>query len=195
MKVPNLQIEGNFINEEGTINTISKGMFTQLFSEMQKNLSDEGFFIPQQPTNTINESLNTDRSKGAILYDSTTNQFKGNVNGKYKVFQQINFDIVEVGFMEMVPDNVYIVNVADRTDLLLPKKCKPKQIIHVWGFSGGFKINQNENQRIFFNGASTGLGASGYLESLGANSCVSFVCVIEDREFLVFSSVASFTII
>lgn len=60
-------------------------MFIQLFTELQQNLSNEGFKIPQQTTSNIN-ILDNALSTAAIIYDSDTNEFKGNVDGVFKTF-------------------------------------------------------------------------------------------------------------
>jgi len=60
-------------------------LLQQLFSELQQNVSNEGYFLPQRDSTTIT-TLDTTESTGAIIYDSDTNEFKGNVNGTYKVF-------------------------------------------------------------------------------------------------------------
>ena len=58
----------------------------QLNRILQKQLSDQGLRIPQQSTNIITQ-LNKTNNTGSIIYDSDTQQFKGNVNGTFKVFQ------------------------------------------------------------------------------------------------------------
>lgn len=88
MKIPNLtstpvvekKPDGNYY-----FTSYAQQLFAQLFKEMQDNLSDEGFKPPKQPTATIVQ-LNTALSTGAILYDSKTDEFKGNVAGTFKTF-------------------------------------------------------------------------------------------------------------
>ena len=69
----------------GEMHPAWEGVMTQLMTQLANTLSNEGVKIPTQPTATITK-LNTMQSLGGIIYDSETNQFKGNVNGTYKVF-------------------------------------------------------------------------------------------------------------
>ncbi len=59
--------------------------FQQLTSLLQTNLSDQGFQLPLKPTEIITQ-LNKETNTGTLIYDSSTQQFKGNVNGTFKVF-------------------------------------------------------------------------------------------------------------
>jgi hypothetical protein len=85
MKIPNLPNEKP-IDEKGQW-TASWSLWLQQFVGMlQKQLSDQGLCVPQQPT-TIITQLNKSNNTGTLIYDSETQQFKGNVNGAFKVFQ------------------------------------------------------------------------------------------------------------
>lgn len=59
--------------------------FQQLIQALQTNLTPEGFVIPQQIATNI-ALLTGSASNANILYDSTNNEFKGNVNGTWKTF-------------------------------------------------------------------------------------------------------------
>jgi hypothetical protein len=58
----------------------------QLVQQLQTNLSDEGYVMPQQTTANIAKLIGA-QSVGAFLYDSDTNEFKVNINGTWKVVQ------------------------------------------------------------------------------------------------------------
>lgn len=73
------------IQEDGHFHPAWRQWFQQMTSIIQNNLSPHGFIMPQQPTTTIS-SLNTAASKGTIIYDETTDQFKGNLAGTFKIF-------------------------------------------------------------------------------------------------------------
>lgn len=60
-------------------------VMSQLFKQLQTNLSQEGIKTPQQTNDNIT-TLNTPQSKGAILYNSETDTFHGNVAGTFKTF-------------------------------------------------------------------------------------------------------------
>lgn len=60
----------------------------QLVQQLQTNLSDEGYVMPQQPTANIAQ-LTGAQSVGAVLYDSDTNELKVNINGTWKVVQVV----------------------------------------------------------------------------------------------------------
>lgn len=84
MNVPNFGL-GPPVDKNGNWTPEWQGIIGQLLQQLQENFSQEGLKPPSQPTATINQ-LNTVKSTSAIIYDSTTNQFKGCVNGVFKVF-------------------------------------------------------------------------------------------------------------
>lgn len=90
MNIPNLYT-GTQVNEDGMLSAEAHQQFDQLFSELQNNLSNEGFMIPQQDTDTIT-SLNHDKSKSALLYNQNHNEFNGNVNGTFKTIPTVNYN-------------------------------------------------------------------------------------------------------
>jgi hypothetical protein len=83
MNTPNFQ-NTKFVDRSGYLTPEWQLILQQLFQELQKNTSNEGLFIPQQPTTTI-AMLNTAASTGALLYDSTTDEAKVNIAGTFKV--------------------------------------------------------------------------------------------------------------
>ena len=71
-------------------------LLQQLITELQFNLSDEGYQVPQQPTATIttlqtqfNASSTPSAYFGNLLYDSDTNELKVNINGTFRVVQVV----------------------------------------------------------------------------------------------------------
>jgi len=87
MITPNLPM-GRWMDESGHPTPEMAGVFAQLISELQQNLSNEGYKVPQQPTANV-QSLNTTQSIGALLYDSDTNELKVNINGTFRVVQVV----------------------------------------------------------------------------------------------------------
>lgn len=59
--------------------------FQQLTMALQTNWKPEGIVVPPKPTADILQ-LTSSASDNNIIYDSTTNEFKGNVAGTWKVF-------------------------------------------------------------------------------------------------------------
>lgn len=55
----------------------------QLVQQIQANFSDQGYIVPQQPTDNIT-ALNKPELIGALLYDKDTNELKVNINGTFK---------------------------------------------------------------------------------------------------------------
>lgn len=87
MDIPNF-VDAPIVDKNGHLTSIWKQILTQLITELQKSVSEEGFKIPQQPTSNI-AKLNNLLSKGHLIYDSDTNQLKININGTIKVIQVI----------------------------------------------------------------------------------------------------------
>lgn len=83
MNIPNFE-NIQFVDRNGYLTAEWQLIMQALFTALQQNVGNEGFYLPQQPTTIIN-SLNTAASTGALLYDSTTNQAKVNIAGTYKV--------------------------------------------------------------------------------------------------------------
>lgn len=59
---------------------------TQLTTQMQNNLSNEGYVVPQQSTTNINAIAGSAQAQNGIrlLVDSDTNELKAIVNGVVK---------------------------------------------------------------------------------------------------------------
>lgn len=85
MKIPNLPHEKP-INDNGQWTAAWSLWFQQLTCSLQTNLSEQGFQLPLQPTSIITQ-LNKPHNTGTLIYDADTQQFKGNLNGRFKVFQ------------------------------------------------------------------------------------------------------------
>lgn len=84
MIIPNIPQE-RFLMEDGNMHPVWKGFFSVLITQLQQNVSNEGFIIPSQ-TNDHVTKLNNTKSLARILYNSTNNTFIGNVAGTFKTF-------------------------------------------------------------------------------------------------------------
>lgn len=90
MNVPNFQNiqvigKGGFFTDEW------QNMLQQLITQMQNNLSDEGFHIPQQTAANIAilqtqfaASPDPSAYNGVMLYDTTNDLLKVNIAGTFK---------------------------------------------------------------------------------------------------------------
>lgn len=73
---PDLPRDWQVVDKDGQITSQWQLFFDQLITALQSNLKPEGFVIPQQTASNI--ALLTS-SLSNIIYDSTNNVFKGNV--------------------------------------------------------------------------------------------------------------------
>lgn len=95
MNIPNYE-NLQFVDKGGYLTDQWSLLLQQLISELQSNLSNEGYQVPQQPTATIN-TLQTQFNAapepsayfGNLLYDSDTNELKVNINGTFRVVQVV----------------------------------------------------------------------------------------------------------
>lgn len=84
MQIPNLPI-GPVTNENGEMTSDWINFMSQLITELQLNLNNEGYRLPPQTTANINDLVDADKSTGAMVYDSDTNEFKVNIAGVWRV--------------------------------------------------------------------------------------------------------------
>lgn len=64
-------------------------VLTQLITELQTNLNNEGYKLPQLIQADIDQLLDGDISTARILYNSTTQKGMINENGTWKTIQTI----------------------------------------------------------------------------------------------------------
>ncbi len=76
---------GPFLDSNGKMNRYWELWFQQLVSTLQTNFKNEGFVIPPLTSSDI-VILTGTQSINNMIYDSTTNEFKGNVSGTWKTF-------------------------------------------------------------------------------------------------------------
>jgi len=73
------------VDKNGNMNDDWRLYFQHLTMALQTNFKPEGIVVPPKPTTEIND-LTADESDHNIIYDNTTDEFKGNINGTWKVF-------------------------------------------------------------------------------------------------------------
>lgn len=82
---PDLPRDKQVVDKTGSMTPAWDLFFQQLVMALQTNFKPEGIVIPPQIISNINLLTNS-TSNNNILYDSTNNLFKGNVNGTWKTF-------------------------------------------------------------------------------------------------------------
>lgn len=82
MIIPNLP-NAQMVDKNGNMMQVWQLFFSQLITALQNNLSNEGIILPQQPTTNI-ALLTSAQSIGAVIYDSTLDVAKVNLNGTFK---------------------------------------------------------------------------------------------------------------
>lgn len=75
-------------DKDGNMHQDAVNYFGQLIQVLQQNLSDQGYVLPKQPTDNINQ-LTGEQSVGAFVYDKDTHEVKVNINGTWKVVQVV----------------------------------------------------------------------------------------------------------
>ena len=82
---PDLPRDQPFVDKSGNMTPLWAAWFNNLNLALQTNFKNEGFVIPQQPASNI-ALLTAAASIANIIYDSTNNEFKGNIAGTWKTF-------------------------------------------------------------------------------------------------------------
>lgn len=83
---PDLPRAEPFLNENGMVNPHWLFFFESLVTSLQTNFKPEGVAIPHLTTTDITVLDDANLSTGNIVYDKTTDDFKGNVAGTWKTF-------------------------------------------------------------------------------------------------------------
>jgi hypothetical protein len=74
------------VDENGYFTPEWSNLMNTLISQVQLNLGNEGYVVPQQPATNIAELTDASKSTGAIVYNSTDNTMMGNIDGTWKTF-------------------------------------------------------------------------------------------------------------
>jgi hypothetical protein len=84
MNIPNY-LTDKLVDENGELTTPWARSISQLLVELETNLSNEGYVLPQQPTTNINLINEQPKTEGTMIWDSTTKQMKVNDGTNWKV--------------------------------------------------------------------------------------------------------------
>lgn len=94
-----------------------------------------------------------------------------------------------------VSNNGYIINGNNIININLPLSSAVGDVVKIAGRStSGWKINQNNNNIIYFGNTNTISGASGYLQSTHQRDCIELLCLTNSTEWQVVNSVGNITI-
>ena len=92
----------------------------------------------------------------------------------------------------MVQNTGYVTIGETRIILTLPTVCAVGRTLRVSGRGvGGWKIQQSANQFITYSDKQTVTGVDGYIQSKHYRDCVELLCVVENLEFQVISSIGT----
>ena len=81
MQIPSM-VYGDLVGDDGQMSETWMNDINQVFSQLQRNFSDEGYTIPGLPTATIAE-LSAPASSNALLIDSDTQEVIINLGGTW----------------------------------------------------------------------------------------------------------------
>jgi hypothetical protein len=90
---PDIPRNSEIVDGNGRLKPEWRAFFDQLVLALQTTFKPEGIVFPQQTTANIAQ-LTAVESKSNILYDSTTNEFKGNVETAPGVYTWKTFTLV-----------------------------------------------------------------------------------------------------
>jgi hypothetical protein len=80
MNIPNY-VEAQFVDEKGMLTPIWKNLLILLLQQLQNNVSNNGYVLPQLTTLQI---ANLTSLVGNLIYNSDTQTFMVNIAGVYK---------------------------------------------------------------------------------------------------------------
>lgn len=104
-------------------------------------------------------------------------------------------EITVVGPTAMSVNMGYVANFTSRVELLLPDTAAFGSVIEIVGKgSGGWQINQNAGETIYFGDSSTTTGATGTVQSSEDRATVRLVCITADTDWAIISSTGNLII-
>lgn len=105
-------------------------------------------------------------------------------------------EVIVVGPTAMAVNNGYIANNGAQVLLTMPAVAAIGDQVRVTGKGvGGWSIQQNAGQTIYFGNQTSTPGAGGRLDSTQQRDSVELVCITANNEFNVISSVGNITVV
>lgn len=84
MNIPNFH-DIQVIDKRGYFTSEWRAILGELFTQLQLNVSNEGFVLPQQTTSNISDIASDEKYEGSLITDSDTNELKFiDLNGAIK---------------------------------------------------------------------------------------------------------------
>jgi hypothetical protein len=178
MNIPNFT-DIKFVNEDGNLTDTWRQTLSQLFTELQKNTSNEGLVSPSQNVTNIGV-LAPNIFNGTLIYDETNNNLAAKINGSMRYFQFSsnsflfpNMSVITDGGGNLTTGVTtaaqinYLSNVtSDAQSQLDAKALKATQINTSSPLSGGGDLSANRTISIPAANATT----NGYLTSIDWSS-------------------------
>lgn len=94
----------------------------------------------------------------------------------------------------LISNNGYISNSSSRLQITLPETAYVGDIVRITGMGeGGWKLVQHTDQQIHFLSKNSIRGITGYIQSAHYRDSVELICVIENTDFNIISSVGTIT--
>ena len=193
----------NYIFNTATMNGASNWKVALAANSLVNNLSNTGMTLIYGNRENSTASLDiTYPSFGAAIVTINPGELweltVTNPNGSAVVVpKRLSNSWIAAGAtpQSMLANTSYFSNSASLMVYGLPAAANLGDVFEVGGFgSGGWKITQDAGQQVHFGTSNTTTGASGYLASSNSTDCVKLVCVAQNTDFLVVSSVGNVTV-
>jgi len=125
----------------------------------------------------------------ALVYDTDTGQWVNAPGG-------MQYTEITAAAAGMAINNAYIANRPTLVTLTLPALAPVGGAVMVMGSGiGGWRVAQNAGQRIHFNSIDSTPGVGGYLQFTVRYDSVELVCINENTDWIVRSSMGNITIV
>jgi len=106
----------------------------------------------------------------------------------------VTWNFIPGNTVNIDPGNGYVLENAGLTTALLPAACTAGMIIRIVDVGGLFIIDQNAGQSIDFGNTSSTPGVLGSVASTMQFDALELLCIVDNTEFVVLSSVGNFTV-
>jgi hypothetical protein len=190
----NVIVDGN-LTVNGTTTTVN----TQTVE-----VADNIILVNSDVTGTPTEDGGLEIERGTetnaqIIWDESEDKFAAGLVGSLEnlVLESQVYTVQEVtGTSQAAAANKqYITNNASLVTVTLPSSMTQGERIRIIGKgAGGWRLAQNSGQTIQFGTSATTTGASGYLESNNTYDVVEIICITDNTDFVVISSIGNITV-
>lgn len=156
--------------------------------DIQFEAGDSGGNVPPDASGVIN---NVGGTGCTTIGDPGTNTLTFNVVGGGLKW----IEITVTGPTTLSSNTGYVTNNAGVVATTLPSTAAFGDVIRISGKgAGGWSLGQNAGQTIHFGNVSTTTGAGGSIASTMQYDCIELVCITQDTDFNVLSSIGALTV-